>query len=889
MGKLAIRGALTLLASTCLAGVAQASTNYYVDPANGSDQASGASVDAAFRTLARAKQAVRSVNATMKDDIVVNLRGGTYSLTTPLVLDTADSGMNGHTVIWKAYASETPLITSARRVTGWRSVGNGQYKAAVGAMNFRQMFVNGVRATRSRHPEVGSFGQLLKGDRAAETLTTSSVLVGNWANLPRVEMSLLMQWAESYLRLASITPQGDRADIRIQKYESDIFFQRPFPLLKENSPLFFQNAREFLNTPGEFYVDTDERAVYYMPRNGETLSAASVIVPTLETLVQIKGSSLDAPAHDIRFSGITFADTTWLYPNSRGHMNEQGGMYSLAANMQNEQYVGRPPAAVSAAWADRLQFDGNTFTRAGASALDLHNGVHQSAIVGNVVYDISGNGIVVGKFSDPDYEDHLVYNPPITPAGEDPREVTRDVDVLNNLVTRIGQDYFGTAAINAGFVNTVNIRNNEVTAVPWAGISLGWGWQKAANALGNNHVDRNEVAAAVGMLCDTAAVYHLSNDPGTTIDANYFHDITRSPSACPHYVGGFYLDEGTSNVFVRDNVMQTVENPKIFNFTGPNNVVQNNEGQSSATIKAAGLEAPYRSLRNRVNLAYNRPTSSSSVYAAPFAAGRANDGNVGSGWSPTASDTAAWWQVDLGQPYQLGSFSIVTRQDMDQPDSRTNFEVQASNDPNFADFTVIGRQDRWTRIPFSGTLTRQVVDNGAYRYVRVAKTDTNYLFISEFSVGAGGGEAVSYPAPDFDPARYYTIKNVNSGKLLDVSGEKTEPGTRLQQWAATGAKNQQFQIVKVSGNLFKIVARHSGLVLDVKDGSSYPGAGINQYAFEGTNHQLWYFQPAADGTWVIRSFRSDLALEIGGESVADGAAAAQWTYYTQNNQRWTIE
>lgn len=889
MTKLPLRCALALLASTCLTGAALAAPSYYVDPANGSDQAAGTSVGAPFRTLARAQQAVRAAAAAMDGDIVVNLRGGTYSLTAPLVLGTEDSGMNGHTVIWKAYGTETPVVTSARRITGWRATGNGQYKAPVAGMNFRQMFVNGARAIRSRNPEVGSYGNLLAESRSAEILTVSRQLSGTWLDLPRVEVTLLLQWAESYLRLASITPRDKQADVRINKYEGDIFFQRPFPLLSANSPLFFQNAQEFLNTPGEFYVNTTENAVYYIPRAGEDMANASVIVPTLETLVQIKGSSLDAPAHDIRFSGVTFADTTWLYPNSRGHMNEQGGMYSLAANMQNQQYVGRPPAAVSAAWADRVQFDGNTFTRAGASALDLHNGVHQSAVVGNVVYDIAGNGIVVGKFSDPEVEDHTAYNPPFTPAGEDPREVTRDVNVLNNLVTRIGREHFGTAGINAGFVNSVTIRNNEVTETPWAGISLGWGWTANPNALGNNHVDRNEVGAAVNMLCDSAAIYHLSNDPGTTIDSNYLHDILRGPAACSWGFAGFYLDEGTANLFVRDNVIQTVQQGPIFNFNGPNNVVQNNGGQSSATIKAAGLEAPYRSLRNKVNLAFNRPTTSSSTYSSPFAAGRANDGNVDSGWSPTANDPNAWWQVDLGRSYQLGSFSIVTRQDIDQPETRTNFEVQASNDPNFADYVVVGRQDRWTSIPFSGTLTRQIIDGGAYRYVRVAKTDGKYMFMSEFTVTAGGGEVVSYPAPTFDPNRFYTIKNVNSGKLLEVSGQRKEPGTRLQQWSATGAENQQFQIVRVSGNLFRIVARHSGLVLDVKDASRYLGTGINQYAFEGTNHQLWYFQPAADGTWVIRNYNNDMALEIGGESTADGAGASQWTYFTNDNQRWAIE
>lgn len=55
-----------------------ATTNFYVDPVNGSDGNSGTSTGAAFKTIQAAETAVRAANANMTDDIVVNLRGGTY-------------------------------------------------------------------------------------------------------------------------------------------------------------------------------------------------------------------------------------------------------------------------------------------------------------------------------------------------------------------------------------------------------------------------------------------------------------------------------------------------------------------------------------------------------------------------------------------------------------------------------------------------------------------------------------------------------------------------------------------------------------------------------------------------------------------------------------------
>ncbi|MEU8975506.1 hypothetical protein AB0D11_40920 [Streptomyces monashensis] len=42
------------------------------------------------------------------------------------------------------------------------------------------------------------------------------------------------------------------------------------------------------------------------------MPTASVQAPTLRTLFDIKGTYLDGPAHDLRFSGLTFTQTTWM-------------------------------------------------------------------------------------------------------------------------------------------------------------------------------------------------------------------------------------------------------------------------------------------------------------------------------------------------------------------------------------------------------------------------------------------------------------------------------------------------------------------------------------------------------------------------------------------------
>lgn len=704
------------------------------------------------------------------------------------------------------------MITSGKAVTGWTAAANGEYKASVGTLNFRQLYVNGVRATRARFPDIGSDFQLQGSDKPNKLLKVLSSQVPNWDHLNQVEMMLETQWGESFLRLKSISSSNGTANVSIQDHEAGILFQRPFPVLSDGVPLHFENAHEFLNEPGEFYVDTAAQTVYYKPRPGEDMSTAAVQAPTLETLFDVKGTNLDSPAHDLRFSGITFTRTTWMEPTVNGYLNAQGGNYNISADNSNNQYVGRPPAGVQAADADRVSFTGNTFTQMGSTALDLSHGVHDSTVTGNLVSDISGNGIMVGKFSDPTVEYHTVYNPPTSPPGEDAREVVKNVTVKNNLITRIGVDYLGTAGINAGFVNSTTIDHNDISDTPWAGISLGWGWQSAANAEGNNSVSYNRIGNVMNRLCDSAGIYHLSNDPNTVINGNYVHDAIRVPSACGNAVHGVYLDEGSDNMTVSNNVLSRTDGFINQNRNGPNVTLTNNTTSGDSVIKASGLESAYQGLATKLNLAYNKSASSSSVYDSGTPAANAVDNNNSTGWSPTGSDSSAWWQVDLGQAYQLGQFSLTTRQNLDQSETRGNFEIRASNDPSFGNYTVLGRQT--DTLPLAATLTSNVDVRQQFRYVRVAKTDAAYFYITDFSVQrADGALEDATGTPTINPSTFYTIKNVNSGQMMDVYGWSTADGGSVVQWPSTGGANQQWTIVPVTGQLYKIVNRNSGKAL----------------------------------------------------------------------------
>src|SRR4051794_36904310 len=102
--------------------------------------------------LAGAQAQVRAANQDIDGDIAVNLRGGTYRLAAPFRMSPIDSGWNGHTVIYQAYADEQPVLSGSIRVSGFQSydVGRNIWRAAVPpGTSSRQLYVNGVRAERT--------------------------------------------------------------------------------------------------------------------------------------------------------------------------------------------------------------------------------------------------------------------------------------------------------------------------------------------------------------------------------------------------------------------------------------------------------------------------------------------------------------------------------------------------------------------------------------------------------------------------------------------------------------------------------------------------------------------------------------------------------------------
>ena len=595
---------------------------------DGTRESPKATLTAALR---QAREWRRTGDDRMQGGITVYMEGGTYALYEPVFIRPEDSGtkesptvirsaVNEKTVTRSA-ADEKVVLSGGIRIKNWKKQGK-LWVADVPAFNgrpldFRQLWVNGEKAVRARDVEdFEKMNRICSVDEKNEVLYVPAVavrrLIDNKGKMKAeyAEMVLHQMWCVANLRIRSIEVQGDSAAVRFHQPESRIQFEHPWPRPMvttdgHNSAFYLTNARELLDVPGEWYHDMDARRVYYYPREGEKMQEAEVMVPAIETLVQVEGT-LDRPVCHIRFEKITFSYTTWMRPSEKGHVPLQAGMYLtdgyridpkmqrdyLNHPLDNQGWLGRPAAAVRIAAARQIDFERCRFEHLGSTGLDYEEAVQGGIVRGCLFRDIAGNGLLAGSFSPAAHETHLPYDP------ADRREVCTHQQINNCYFTEVGNEDWGCLAIAAGYVSDINIEHNEISEVPYSGISLGWGWTQTVNCMRNNRVHANLIHHYAKHMYDVAGVYTLGSQPKSYVTENCVHSIYKPGYVHdPNHWFYLYTDEGSSFITVRDN--WTEGEKYLQNANGPGNVWENNGPKVDDAIRErAGLEAEYKDLLN---------------------------------------------------------------------------------------------------------------------------------------------------------------------------------------------------------------------------------------------------------------------------------------------------
>jgi hypothetical protein len=560
MARIAQSAAMALLVCLIALGASAtaqaAATTFYVSP-HGDDHDPGTEARP-FLTLDRARIAARKVPRPLHGDVVVRLAGGTYRMTRPLVLRAADSGGNGHDVVYAAASGTHPLISGGRRITGWTLFdrARGIYRARATKLTTRQLYVNGKRA-----PRASSADDPAGITKTATGYTTTDAAMASWRNPGDIEMLANWRWKSFRCPVASII--GDQITMAQPCWHNANVF---YGVAAMGLPTRIENAYELLDQPREWYLDQPAGWIYYMPAPGESLATADVQAAATEVLVDARGTRAHPVGH-LRFDGLTFAYATWMgVSGDEGYADDQTGFHVTGPNqpqtLEHAEFTTRTPGNLRFAYARDVTIRRSTFQHLGGVALDFDTGSQHNTIAGSRFTDISAAAIQLGGV---DVVDHHPSRP---------GEVTRDNRIANNTITKAAQEFFDAAAVFVGYTTRTTISHNTLSDLPYTGISIGWGWGMTdpgrfpgctgcpyqewktyttpTTSRGNRILD-NEISNYLQLLYDGGGIYSLGQQGTSLADGQVISGNVVFGKAPTHGGNALYTDGGSRYITLSAN------------------------------------------------------------------------------------------------------------------------------------------------------------------------------------------------------------------------------------------------------------------------------------------------------------------------------------------------
>ncbi|WP_327043614.1 ricin-type beta-trefoil lectin domain protein [Microbispora sp. NBC_01189] len=856
---------------------------YYVAP-DGNDANPG-TVTSPFRTLQRARDVVRTVNANMTGDIYVYLRGGTYSVSSTIDFTPADSGTNGYRVVYAAYQNETPVLTGGVQVTGWTQHSGNIWKAPLNRSNkLRALYVNDKRAFMASKTmnSAGCYGTYTitagqaswaweSGSQCAGAKYSLNDFPAVATNQDDIEIETATTWTTAIVGVRQVTTEGSN---RIA------LFQQPGAAIAQGAfngnaqvggSHKVMNAYEFLDAPGEFFFDKTSRTLYYYKSGSEDMTTASVWAPNnVSTLIRVAGASTSSRARNITFSGLTVQHSDWNLFNVAGSVlkqAQQGNLGAIAYAKQNfhayyYRNVDLAPGMIQVENADGLVLQNNRIQHTGVDGITLANDVVNTQLIGNYTNDIAGSAISVGHPQHVYIGDYTSTNREKYPVQVE--GAPKNIEIKNNYIYDSAVLFNGHSPISAYFADTLSIQHNRIEKTPWSGITLGWGWWNFDGSSGsiapnrptttakNNTISYNHIIDTVQRLSDTAPIYTLGNQPGTTITNNYLQGV---PSGHKY---GLHPDEGSGNMTFRDNVLSVDKNVtwlinsddfgrkhdlsitqtygpinKVSNKNLPNSTVQDIlvssdyvwPSQAYGIAVNSGLEDAYRNIVPQSNLSLPDHVLPASTF-------------VAAGVTSIPIRSAG----DAGKTVWLA------------PSGTTSFSVGAT----------------MTRADGTATSIAVPTANGEYRlYVVDAQGNRSAESKSLVRQGNGGGNG----------QQSGTIVGTQSGRCVDISGGTATNGAQAQLWDCNGQTNQRW--VYTSGKQLQVFGNKC---LDAYGQGTSNGTQVIIWDCNSQTNQQWNVN--SNGT--ITGVQSGLCLDANAAGTANGTKLILWACNGGNNQKWTL-
>ena len=504
------------------------------------DDAMRGKIDCPVATLEKAKEVVNAIGGT--DRVTIWVREGIYNFSK--TLEFTDKDRDNVTI--RAYKNENVTFTSGEAISGFTECEVNGVKAFTKDVDgdFNILFNEETTLRRTRYPETGYFfvekdsPDLLVEPGHHEVhngfkgMATKEGDFKNFYNSQDVLIRILHYWKDEMLNVKSFDEETNT-----------VMFSRLSSMsVYEGHKYFLENVFEALNEPGEWYLDKTQGKLYYVPFENETADSLTLWGSELETMVSVNG-----------VDGVRFEDVTFRGNGFNLTLNGTGREFTQAA------YDATP--CISVENSKNFAITHCRFKDIAACAVFMGVNVQNASITFSDFENLGAHAVYIRG------ENLPVEN----------ERVTRDIEIRDNHIYKFGRVFYNAVGILVIHANSVEICHNEIHDGFYTAISVGWVWGFAYSVTYNNKICDNLIYdIGQGWLSDMGGIYTLGVQKGTEISGNVIHNVAADELEGGYGGWGIYLDEGSSNILVKNNLVFDCGNQSFHQHYGEHNVITNN-------------------------------------------------------------------------------------------------------------------------------------------------------------------------------------------------------------------------------------------------------------------------------------------------------------------------
>lgn len=524
------------------------------------DDSNSGTLEAPLKTLEKAKEILRS--STSNDSVTVWFREGTYTIN-ETVKFTAEDREN---VLYRSYPGEKVSFSGSKEIKGWSETTINGVDAFVTDISidadedyFRSLFKGDKRLARPVYPKEDVFkvsdpseseGIPASWDpnffvySVAFYAHTKDVL--DFANVGDVEVKIMHFWCDEHLPMKSVDTSTGRIETT-----------KPTAMrIRVDDNYVFENVKEALCEPGEWYLDRAEEKLYYIPEEGDTVENTVLQAGKTEQFMTFEN------AENIAFQGIDFINTDWDYVDGQFTGNPFPEEHPLHDNViygsEHPQAAFEVPAAIYIASSKGINFTDCRFENISYTAIKFDKGTQNCDVTSCYFNGIGASAIFIhGDF--------------VIPA------TTKNINVHDCHIGNYGRIFTNAIGILLTHAYDCELTYNEIHDGWYTGISVGWNWGYADHPTNKINISNNLIYnIGNGWLSDMGGIYTLGIQPETVISGNVIYNVGCDEGAYGYGGWGIYLDEGSSEMLVENNLVYDCSSETFHQHYGRDNIVRNN-------------------------------------------------------------------------------------------------------------------------------------------------------------------------------------------------------------------------------------------------------------------------------------------------------------------------